>query len=186
MASINDFEFLNNSTHRQIYSTIREALKYYLIDPKITCIKFRDSLECILDHIYATIKIEKDDLDLCNRIDLLRKLIEQGKLPKELMSNEIIAEMHTLRRVSNSHHHYNEEEPDPTKDRLTCYMALLKICQWYEEFSKQYPLYLEHKEKEERENKEKRKKTWKTIGKIALIPIGIAGAIFSIKIFTKD
>ena len=94
--------------------------------------------------------------------------------------------MHTLRRVSNSHHHYNEEEPDPTKDRLTCYMALLKICQWYEEFSKQYPLYLEHKEKEERENKEKRKKTWKTIGKIALIPIGIAGAIFGIKIFTKD
>ena len=34
MASINDFDFLNNSTHRQIYSTIREALKYYLIDPK--------------------------------------------------------------------------------------------------------------------------------------------------------
>lgn len=100
MASINDFAFLNNTAYRQIYKTIEKAMQYYSANPNIACDRFRNSLECILDHIDVTLKIEKDDCDLYNRIEVLRQL------PEDLINHSIIDEMHTLRSVSNLYHHY--------------------------------------------------------------------------------
>lgn len=170
MASINDFAFLNNTAYRQIYKTIEKAMQYYSANPNIACDRFRNSLECILDHIDVTLKIEKDDCDLYNRIEVLRQL------PEDLINHSIIDEMHTLRSVSNLYHHYYDEDRDPSKDRVTCYVALLKVCKWFVEFPIKYKSYLESEEQKRR----KRKETRKTIGKIALVSIAIVGAIFGI------
>ena len=116
---------------------------------------------------------ENNDICLAGMID------EISQLSNEVISQEVINELNTLRCVSNSYHHYEGEEreleKDAIKDRYTCYVALLKVCKWYVDFPIKLKKYLWKQEEQRKQSKE----NWTCIVKFICLPFIIIGAIIT-------
>lgn len=167
-SSIKEFDFVQKAGFKNTYNCIEKAMKYYDEDSETCCKYFREVIESALNDIYKILNVTKPG-DTFGQITNLSKIIPP-KFPKD----DLIIELHNIRIIANNYNHFSEgEEKNPTKDRYTCYCAILKIEKWIINFSKEYPIFLE-------EERKKTSRKWRIIFAILAIicfPIAIVAAI---------
>ena len=140
--SIKEFDFVQKAGFKNTYNCIEKAMKYYDEDSETCCKYFREVIESALNDIYKILNDTKPG-DTFEQITNLSKIIPP-KFPKD----DLITELHNIRIIANNYNHFTEgEEKNPTKDRYTCYCAILKIEKWIINFSKEYPIFLEEEER---------------------------------------
>lgn len=171
---LSNFYFVKEAGFYDTYECIEQAMKYYYDDPGTSCGKFRFVLESVVEEIFEVLGQKSTNDSVFENLGCLKTLIPSVFFPEELLD-----EMHLMRCVTNRYSH-KDSCGESEKDRLTCYISTLKICNWLVDFKKQYPNYLSREEEKERKKKEKRKKNWKTAGKVMGAILGVAGAIFGI------
>lgn len=142
--SIKEFDFVQKAGFKNTYNCIEKAMKYYDEDSETCCKYFREVLESALNDIYKILNDTKPE----DTFEQIKNLKNYPLFTKE----DLITELHNIRIIANDYNHFTEEEKNPTKDRYTCYCAILKIEEWIVNFSKEYPIFLE----------EERKKTYRT------------------------
>ena len=136
--SIKEFDFVQKAGFKNTYNCIEKAMKYYDEDSETCCKYFREVIESALNDIYKILNDTKPG-DTFEQITNLSKIIPP-RFPKE----DLITELHNIRIIANNYNHFTEgEEKNPTKDRYTCYCAILKIEEWIVNFSKEYPKFIE-------------------------------------------
>ncbi|MBO5141395.1 MAG: hypothetical protein J6C46_00060 [Clostridia bacterium] len=179
--SIKEFDFVQEAGFKNTYNCIEKVMKYYNEDSETCCKYFREVLESALNDIYKILNDTKPE----DTFEQIKNLKNYPLFPKE----DLITELHNIRIIANNYNHFSEEEKNPTKDRYTCYCAILKIEEWIVNFSKEYPIFLEEERKKTYSNpspdqpKEKNKESssWPIII-IAIIacicfPVAIIAAI---------
>ncbi len=139
--SIKEFDFVQKAGFKNTYNCIEKAMKYYDEDSETCCKYFREVIESALNDIYKILNDTKPG-DTFEQITNLKIILSE--FPKE----DLITELHNIRIIANNYNHFTEgEEKNPTKDRYTCYCAILKIEKWIINFSKEYPIFLEEERK---------------------------------------
>lgn len=172
MYSYEDFEFLDNAGFSRTFHYIKSAMKYYYNDPDTCCTKFRQALESSVSDIYSIMRHQTPE-KLNERIEYLEQIV-----PDRYLDHTIIYEMHCVRIIGNCYIHNSSNNRDSSKDRLTCYTAMLKIAKWQVDFSNNFCYSDYASSQHEPSGKDKSNKTGKilkTIGTILEILAPVIG-----------
>lgn len=131
-----DFKYLDTPEFADIYALVSKAQSYFAEDKETCCAKFRIANESIISRLIETLQLtEAAELNTFEQINLLSE-----KIPKNMVTENIFAEMHNIRMIGNSFVH-NDDKYDPARGARTCLIATEKICRWLIEFEPKYKSY---------------------------------------------
>lgn len=158
---MNDYEYLNTSGTRTIYTKLLEIEKYYNSEPARYCSESRIVAERVLKYLVRDCLYTEPDNKCGTNFQYLK-----NELPLSLFPKDVQGEFSALLNTSNKYHHDNEYSTiDPYHDRYTIKCALNHILPWL------------HTTQSEIKNYHTPKNTNNESCLWGLLPLGIIGGI---------
>lgn len=141
-----NFKYLDRTEFKDIYALVAKAHSYFQTDKETCCTKFRIANEAIIARLVNDVQLteavakKQCETNYFEQINMLSEAI-----PKEMLDNNIIAEMHNIRMIGNSFAH-GDDKYNANSGSKTCLIAMDKICTWLVDFEPKYRSYLRRKQ----------------------------------------